>query len=418
MRCQHTRKPGVLQVPHKADESYFEKKKPWSVRKDLILDHYITQYLPKVAYFNHKPILLVDGFAGRGFFLDGSKGSPIILANRLQGALDHDLPASVSLLAIERSNELFPELERALSPFKFATARHQEFLDGVLLAEEAAATSNVFLYVDPYAVEGLSWNTLDRVFRWLELGSSVEILLNFNGPAFARRARAALKLSKPDPPSTDEESSRENEEDWQRLTEDAPSVARLNDVVGGAWWQDIFKRGLLFSEEVQAVTTGFCRQLESRFRHVCVHEIKANPKHAHPKYALVFGSRSEEAIRIMNDAAVESTRLFAEQFAPVDPVLFELRSTDLIPDQSTLADIILDTFLDDVKMPKGHLIMHVIRFAFGQFSSSKINEEITMLIKTGYLQSQTGRSRVNDSVSISRAPGPRQSDLFGQVKKP
>jgi hypothetical protein len=116
----------------------------------------------------------------------------------------------------------------------------------------------------------------------------------------------------------------------------------------------------------------------------------------------------------MNDAAVESTRLFAEQFAPVDPVLFEMRSTELIPDQSLLADLILRNLARGEKIPKGHLIMCVIRQAFGQYFSSKINEEISMLIKSGRLQSQTGRARVNDSVLIFKATGPCQNGLFSQ----
>ena len=36
-------------VGHKADKTFFEKKRHWSKRKDKILGYYLTPYLAKVS---------------------------------------------------------------------------------------------------------------------------------------------------------------------------------------------------------------------------------------------------------------------------------------------------------------------------------------------------------------------------------
>lgn len=94
-------------MPHRADNSFFDKKRPWSQQKDNILGYYLHPYLTKVSQLR-KPILLVDGFAGPGKFLDGKLGSPLILCRQAETARQRG--AEVSVLCIERDEELFRRL--------------------------------------------------------------------------------------------------------------------------------------------------------------------------------------------------------------------------------------------------------------------------------------------------------------------
>lgn len=52
--------------------------------KHLILEYYLKEWaeiLANASYFNRQEdIYYIDGFAGRGIFLDGDKGSPLIAA--------------------------------------------------------------------------------------------------------------------------------------------------------------------------------------------------------------------------------------------------------------------------------------------------------------------------------------------------
>jgi hypothetical protein len=75
---------------HKANLSFFDTKRAWSVRKDNLLKYYLTPYLPKVAKLG-RSIRLVDAFAGPGKFRDGASGSPLILCEAARIALQRSL---------------------------------------------------------------------------------------------------------------------------------------------------------------------------------------------------------------------------------------------------------------------------------------------------------------------------------------
>ena len=62
---------------------FFGKKRDWSRYKDFILAYYLEPYIPKVNTLK-RPILVVDCFAGRGEFGDGQPGSPVIIASAIE----------------------------------------------------------------------------------------------------------------------------------------------------------------------------------------------------------------------------------------------------------------------------------------------------------------------------------------------
>ena len=61
-----------------AEKDFFKGKKPWSEIKDAVIGSYLPPYLRKVAQLE-KHIVLVDAFAGRGKYEDGSAGSPLMI---------------------------------------------------------------------------------------------------------------------------------------------------------------------------------------------------------------------------------------------------------------------------------------------------------------------------------------------------
>lgn len=152
---------------------------------------------------------------------------------------------------------------------------------------------------------------------------------------------------------------------------------------------------------------GLRERLRVRFSEVWEHPIKAHWKHTVPKYSSVFGSRSVEALKLMNDAAVKSRELWAEETMPRGELLFENRPEELVPDMQVLAPLILDA--SGARIARGDLIAAVIRRAFGKFSETQIRRQITELIKQGQLQSQTGKARINDSVCLWRVEGSRHT---------
>jgi len=383
-------------MTHKADKSFFSEKRHWSRRKDSILRCYLPPYLAKIAT-QKAPILIVDAFAGPGKFGDGEPGSPLIICQSIQEALSRNISVPISALCIDDDEELFSKLCRLIEPFPFAEARHGKFGDYIQEIQEKAKDHSVFLYVDPFTVEGLDWMSLDSVFQHLSVSNmSIEILMNFNARSFARRGLATLKLAVPD---SDPEIEDAEEIDAPLVT--PPSIEPLNRVVGGDWWQDILKSSASFPERLQCITDGVCERLSKRFREVCQHPIKALPHHSVPKYYLIFASRHPHALILMNDEMVKSLRKLADLAKPKDPTLFETRSTELVPDIATLPPIIFKYTSQPTE--RGTVILNVVRECFGRFARKEIRGSIEKLLKDGKLLSDTGKTKINDSVKIFTA---------------
>jgi three-Cys-motif partner protein len=230
---------------HKADKSFFNNKRHWSKRKDKILECYLPPYLSKIATQGH-PVLIVDAFAGPGIFGDGEPGSPIIICQSVKKALSRGLSVPVSALCIEDDIELFSQLSKLIGKFPFAEARHGKFGDYIQQIQEKAKDHSVFLYVDPFTVEGLDWARMDCVFQHLTISHmSIEVLMNFNAQSFVRRGLAALKLAIPE---SNPEIEDTEEIDAPLVT--TPSIERLNIVTGGDWWQNILDSSSSFPEKV------------------------------------------------------------------------------------------------------------------------------------------------------------------------
>jgi three-Cys-motif partner protein len=378
---------------HKADKSFFDEKRHWSKRKDKILECYLPPYLSKIATQGY-PVLIVDAFAGPGKFGDGEPGSPLIICQNVKNALSKGLSVPVSVLCIEDDEELYSQLSRLIGEYPFAEAKHGKFGDSIQQIQEKAKDHSVFLYIDPFTVEGLDWVRMDFIFQHLSVSHmSIEVLMNFNARSFVRRGLAALKLAVPE---SNPEIEDTEEIDTPLVT--TPSVERLNIVAGGDWWQNILDASSSFPEKVRNIKNGVCERLKERFREVCQHPVKALPHHVVPKYYLIFGSRHPDALKLMNDEMVKSLQTLADLAKPKDPTLFEMRSTELVPDVEKLPLIILR----HASQPKqrGLVILAVIREYFCQFSVKQIRRCIERMLGEGRLESETGKVRINDKVKI------------------
>lgn len=381
--------PGVTRLPHKADKSFFNVKRPWSKKKDIILDYYLDPYLAKVASLG-LPILLVDGFAGAGRYGDGEIGSPVLMARKAQAAMSRDTTGKTKVIlhASEADAEIYNNLVTNISDYSFATAFNQSFADHLAALEPLVRTHSLFLYVDPFAIDGVEWASLDRVIRHVGAACSVELLINFNAKAFVRRALSLLARDVPAPnPETEELSESVDDES-------SASLEKLSAAVGGDWWKDLLASDSTFSRQVHAVAEGFCRLLRERFQEVGSFAVKSNARLAIPNYFLIFGSRKPIALEIMNDAMAK---------ARGESVI----ETDLFS-RLELQSLILD--LAAKPIARGELILAVMRKRFCVFARKEIRGEVESMLKNGQLKSATGSVRINDEIEVWRTP---EQSLFG-----
>ncbi len=375
-------------MPHKADSRFFDEKRPWSRQKDLILGYYLTAYLPKIAT-QRRPIQIVDAFAGPGKFRTGEAGSPLIIRSKIRAREDKS-SVPIQLMLVDKSEDHAASLRQLFQDQPGVAVRNSSFLDAVPEIRELCARSSVFLYIDPYAIEGLEWAAMDSVFEFVERGQSIEILFNFNSQVFVRRGFAAI--------------GRKIGEDVNGGIEaediDSVSASSLDAAVGGSWWRAILTDGGEFGEICQSIADGVCDRLRSRFNEVCRYDVYADPKHVAPKYSLLFGSRHPDALEIMNDATVKARDELAAQPETASQFLFEMRSDSLVPDPAGLPSLILEELSG--RRRRGVVVQSVIRSNFCRFSSSQIRRSIRELLKSGVLASSKGTPKINDDDAIWR----------------
>ncbi len=369
-------------MSHRQDASFFDEKRAWSARKDRILGSYLTAYLPKIASQN-KPILLVDGFAGAGRFEDGTLGSPLIIADAMAKA---SVAVPVSLLAIEPDPTLFARLTTAIGSRAGVELQNRQFLDVLPDIEQKAKHASVFMFVDPFAVRGLDLGKMERVFANLKLGQSVELLLNFNAPVFVRWALASMKRELP----TDEAG----------FGSMLPETGELNAIVGGDWWRDAIAEAQSFDQQLQVIVHGYCKRLSRMFRYVCYHAIMERSVHSTPKYVLVFASRHPDALELMNDEVVKSDQALLDEEHAVQPSLYHGAPTLQAARDAELRRLVYGEC--DSRMSRGELILRVLSAHFGVYLRKEIRGAIEHLLRIGRLQSSTGKSRINDSVTVFR----------------
>ena len=84
----------------------------WSGRKHRLLRNYVEPFTAKVAKTTHdRRIFIVDGFAGQAKYDDGTKGSPLVIAEFSDVALNWRNPVSLRLINIEPDKGSFDIFE-------------------------------------------------------------------------------------------------------------------------------------------------------------------------------------------------------------------------------------------------------------------------------------------------------------------
>ena len=91
-------------MPQPDQEDFFDTLHEWSERKLQLLKRYVEAADKILGSINQ--IYYVDGFAGRGTYRDGNKGSPIRIAELAQQYKQEGKPYSFKCINIEENAEL------------------------------------------------------------------------------------------------------------------------------------------------------------------------------------------------------------------------------------------------------------------------------------------------------------------------
>ena len=365
-----------------ANVTFFKRKRPWSKYKDLILDYYLRPYLAKIARLG-KPIAVFDCFAGPGKFGDNERGSPLIIGGHLEELSKRGIP--VQGVFIEKEPELFTRLTKNVHDFPFPISTWPgDFKSRVGAICDIAESHSTFLYVDPIKPGDLHFNDLSATYGKLRQGQSVETLINFLSTGFVRRAHGLKGRCF----------------NGGRLIDDHPEVRACDEIAGGSYWQDIVFDGSLGQGEcAERVAMGYVDRLRTYFRWVLHYPIRAKYRDKRPKYHLIFGSRHEDDVELMNRAMVTAKREFLGA---------EFVADRLFPDQPEVEDIrpeeIRRAIVESLK-GKGRITWKMLRVWTViehpcKYMDTELNQAIKAAIKNKLIASTASGTRIEDTATV------------------
>ena len=289
---------GLGVVMSKRNDDFFAHKSDWAVLKDDLLGYYLMPYLQKILATN-RPLLYIDGFAGKGIFDDGTSGSPVIACECIKKALSntHTHNNRISALLVEKKYD--EELRENVKQYRFAQAikgSYEELIKTML--EINSPNLNIFMYVDPYGVKSLDQSFFLRLPNQF---SSIEVLINFNSFGFFRAACSVYGVR-----------FKEAEDMGDFVVErdsgynDSASISerKLTQAMGGEHWktvvQDYIKERIDGYEAEAIIAEDYCSQLRSAFAYVQNLPIRVKESN-HPKYRMVHASNHEQGCLLMYD---------------------------------------------------------------------------------------------------------------------
>jgi len=361
---------------------FFDRKKPWSKYKDLILDYYLQPYLAKVRRIG-RPVLVVDCFAGAGRFEDGEEGSPLIIARHLHELHGHG--ASVLGMFIESNDNLHKRLKENLAPFEFPiVTRLGDFHAYVEEIQSYARTHSTFLFVDPIRPRDLRFHDLALVYDKLRSGRSVETLVNFLSTGFVRRALGLLDRAR----------------QQGVLLSAHPEVTTCDSIAGGTYWQQIvLEESLSQRERIHRVAQGYADSLHQWFQYVLPFPIRQRYGDEQPKYHLIFGSRHPDALELMNCAMVKARREIVDATF-VDGMLFPNQPGEEVVDPALVEDLIVRTSTEVGRTTWKLLRVAATISAPCKYTEAELNRAIKAAIKSKRVLSTSTGQRIEKAAEV------------------
>lgn len=285
-----------------ANDQFFQTKQAAAVLKHGILARYPTVFATMAGYGRADGrVVYLDGYAGPGRYepegdaAEGEPGSPLI-AIRTAGTVKA-WKRTLHCVFVERkrmfADNLRDVLAREAEPelsYEVLDGDVQRHVDHVL---SVAGSSPLFAFLDPF---GTALPYVDLRHKLLERDSTLitEVLLNFNVQMVSRIGGYLT-----------------GDEEDEEITGSGRSatLARMDDFLGGPWWQTEFREARLSDDEGSAAHAAM--HVVEQFRRK-VHDdtgfftfavpIRRRPHH-HPLFVMLLFYRHSAAPYVFNESA-------------------------------------------------------------------------------------------------------------------
>ena len=285
----------------------FHEKKKWSLYKDKLLGNYLPLYLSKILATG-KDTLFIDGFAGKGLFDDGTIGSPIIVRDKIETAMQQSkYSTKIIPIFIEFNKKNAIELDKALDR-KWCYVRNADYKKEALNIISRNNHRNIFLYADPFGIKHIQYEIFERLSQ---NPNSVELLLNLNSFGFIREGCRLLDVE-----IDDELEAYKPMETTDAFIND---IENMNRVANGDYWQDIIKlikdKSISAKEAEEMFVAQYMKNLGQDFEYIFQFAVKTGDKNV-PKYRMIFATNhiqgalymSENMIKCNNEMNIDNHR--------------------------------------------------------------------------------------------------------------
>lgn len=355
-------------MPKSNDDEFFDTREDWSRRKHLILEHYLQPATAKLRRVSpDRRVIILDGFAGRGRYEDGTPGSPVHMGQLADKVRSWQDPVDLRILNIEADPDNHTELETCTKEWGaqgVITNYNTTFNNALQTALTEAASSPVFAFLDPFRPKHLSFADMAPL---LTRRATTELLIVFHTP----RVRRIIQQVRS--PKTEDKTK-------------FGSGKRLDAIFGSDRW----KRFLDESPNDEAVVRCFIEELAVQCRlprrslFICDTPIEA--QHGSDlKYHIIFVTRHLDGVRHINDAFANEKRdihrrtlgdgtssLFEEFADPMDAAQRPAGVRNLILEAVKQSPNVVWSFED--------LMLRAMMLSFGQFTETDYKRTVRELL--------------------------------------
>ena len=144
-------------------DEFFLDLKEWSKRKLNIIEKYIGGFSNILGSRNNE-IYYVDGFAGKGIYDKGEKGSPVLAAEISESLRIGGKPFTLFCINVEKDPDNYSNLCLATKRFGKYVLNYEgsfdENIDKILFQVKSKPT--VF-FIDDFGVKGTDWDAVEKV---------------------------------------------------------------------------------------------------------------------------------------------------------------------------------------------------------------------------------------------------------------
>lgn len=380
-------------------DDFFQEQKDWSKRKLSIIQSYLASFTKILGSSTTQScVYYVDGFAGRGIYNDGSKGSPLLAAELARKYRNQQKKYQLNCINVEADSENFQNLEKATVQYSLIV----ENFEGTFSSNIQSILNNLgrcpaYFFIDPFGVKGTDWEDMVKIIHRI---APTDLWLRFDHK-IVRRLCGFF-----------ESGSRGAD----------GKVNRLLKLYGVQRADNLFTRldGNSPEERIDNAVYYYVEKLEEEFRRVKKFGFSAAfpivSLEGQNKYYLVFAASHPKAAMVANE-----TIYSVERNRPQEMEEYRRRKTGQLalfssePDEKELSNFIAEELANDIwqlcsgaQIDRKDIYLKLLKNDkkkwFGHFSGAHLNLALSIMEKekTPRLIKRTGAISQNSTKFVFR----------------